>query len=220
MSQNNLEKSPPMTLLAPSSSKQTLLSKASSGSKPWVKSHILLAMQKTWNTIGQIVPLNYFVGVSITDWYQNISNVYISKWEGYAISRDGTHAKLAYHWYGSWTTLYNLFADSLLCFHLEGASSSSPHAAKAGGKTGFVPQRIYKLQSDWYHAVRQRYGLPLDSRNLQAKTDWEFFAAAVTSKSVRQEILQSMALWINETSTGMPGLFLCSLLYLTLWTSD
>lgn len=52
--------------------------------------------------------------------------------------------------------------------------------------------------------MRQRYGLPLDSRHLQAKTDWEFFAAAVTSKSVRQEILQSVALWINETTTGMP----------------
>lgn len=55
--------------------------------------------------------------------------------------------------------------------------------------------------------MRQRYGLPLDSRHLQAKTDWEFFAAAVTRKSVRQEILQSVALWINETTTGMPLLF-------------
>lgn len=51
--------------------------------------------------------------------------------------------------------------------------------------------------------MRQRYGLPLDSRQLQAKIDWEFFAASVTSKSVREEILQSVALWINETSTGM-----------------
>lgn len=74
---------------------------------------------------------------------------------------------------------------------------------KNGSKNGFVPQYIYKIQSDWYHAVRQRYGLPLDSRHLQAKTDWEFFATAVTSKSVRQEILQSVALWINETTTGM-----------------
>lgn len=55
--------------------------------------------------------------------------------------------------------------------------------------------------------MRQRYGLPLDSRHLQTKTDWEFFAAAVTRKSVQQEILQSVALWINETTTGMPLLF-------------
>lgn len=59
------------------------------------------------------------------------------------------------------------------------------------------------MQSDWYHAVRQRYGLPLDSRHLYTKTDWEFFATSVASKSVRNEIWESYALWVNETSTGM-----------------
>ena len=58
------------------------------------------------------------------------------------------------------------------------------------------------MQSDWYHNVRQKYGLPLDSRHLYTKTDWEFFAAAITSKKARGEILESVALWINETSTG------------------
>lgn len=142
--------------------------------------------------------------------YQNISEVYIKRWEEeFAISRDGTHAKLAYTWYGSWTTLYNLFADSLLCFHLP----STPKAEKANGqkplnvattsKTAFVTEKIYKIQSDWYHNVRQRYGLPLDSRRLAAKSDWEFFAVAVASKQVREEVVQSIALWVNETSTGM-----------------
>lgn len=149
--------------------------------------------------------------------FQNISDVYISKWEKFGISRDGTHAKLAYNWYGSWTTLYNLYIDSVLCFHLERTSfttsptvnhedqkplKSDPPGHKNSKKTGFVPLRVYKIQSHWYHAVRQRYGLPLDSRHLYTKTDWEFFAAAVTSKSVRKEILQGVALWINETSTG------------------
>lgn len=55
--------------------------------------------------------------------------------------------------------------------------------------------------------MRQRYGLPLDNRELQAKTDWNFFAAAVTKKSVGEEILHSVALWINETTTGMSLLF-------------
>ena len=134
------------------------------------------------------------------------------------MSRDGTHAKLAYHWYGSWTTLYNLYADSLLCFHLDGPdAASSPSSHLTGGpqkpikphpgKSGFVPHHIYKIQSDWYYAVRQKYGLPLDSRHLYTKTDWEFFAAAVTSKKVREEILESVALWVNETSTGMCLMF-------------
>ncbi|RMD44783.1 hypothetical protein DV735_g343, partial [Chaetothyriales sp. CBS 134920] len=119
--------------------------------------------------------------------YDNISQVYVAKWEEYGISRDKTHAKVAYDWYGSWTTTYNLYADSLLCFHLGSKS--------AVGST---------LQSDWYYAVRQKYGLPLDSRHLYTKTDWEFFAMAVAAPRVRAEILQSVAKWVNETVTDRP----------------
>ena len=145
-------------------------------------------------------------------YYKNISTTYIAKWEHFAVSRDKTHAKVAYHWYGSWTTLYNLYADSLLCFHLP--SNSSPFFPRAGSQnpihtprlddSGFVPKHIYQMQSDWYHAVRQKYGLPLDSRHLYAKTDWEFFAMAVAAPKVRGEILQSVAKWLNETVTDRP----------------
>jgi hypothetical protein len=143
--------------------------------------------------------------------YHSISASFIKTWEEeYALSRDGTHAKLAYTWYGSWTTLYNLFADSLLCFHIPASSplgqiSQKPLGSQdpTGSKTAFVSEKIYKIQSDWYHTVRQRYGLPLDSRHLYSKSDWEFFAVAVASKTVREEVVQSIALWVNETSTGM-----------------
>lgn len=150
-------------------------------------------------------------------YYRNISDVYIKKWQeprGYGQSRDGTHMKLAYNWYGSWTTLYNLFADSLLCFHLPSSSSPNSLSTTDGQKrlsepplspsrTAFVDEAIYRKQSNWYHLVRQKYGLPLDSRHLYTKTDWEFFAVAVASKKVREEIVQSIALWVNETTTGM-----------------
>lgn len=144
-------------------------------------------------------------------YYRNISDVYIKKWEEYAISRDGTHAKLAYTWYGSWTTLYNLFADSLLCFHLPPkdkrvlsglGNAQKPLKEKSISRTAFVDEKIYKMQSDWYHVVRQKFGLPLDSRHMYTKSDWEFFTIAVTSKSVREEIMQSIALWVNETTTS------------------
>jgi Domain of unknown function (DUF1793). len=146
------------------------------------------------------------------------------------MSRDKTHAKLAYNWYGSWTTLYNLYADALLCFHLDGTEQTSSPAAGAAQmpmsskKLGFVPRHIYEKQSAWYHYVRQKYGLPLDSRHLYTKTDWEFFSMAVASENVRSEILESVATWINETVTdrpftdlhntegdgGFPGRTLCS----------
>lgn len=153
--------------------------------------------------------------------YENISRTYISKWEEYGISRDKTHAKLAYNWFGSWTTTYNLFADALLCFHLENSSSSSTlfnleqdqrpmlfnarkHHRHDQSSSGFVPRHIYQMQSDWYFSARQKYGLPLDSRHLYTKTDWEFFAMAVAAPRVRAEILESVATWVNETSTDRP----------------
>lgn len=158
------------------------------------------------------------------DYYKNISTTYIARWEELGMSRDGTHAKLAYDWYGSWTTLYNLYADSLLCFHLPSNSSSLdtlPHTLDhhkqapikddskhkhrpRDDKAGFTPRHIYSLQSTHYASVRQKYGLPLDSRHLYTKTDWEFFAMAVSSKSTRSVILQSVATWLNETNTDRP----------------
>lgn len=146
--------------------------------------------------------------------YQNISETYIAKWEELGVSRDKTHAKLAYDWYGSWTTTYNLYADSLLCFHLGNKTAQSVIALEAGqqkplksiegDQDGFTPKHIYQMQSDWYYSVRQKYGLPLDSRHLYTKTDWEFFAMAVAAPRVRGEILQSVATWLNETETDRP----------------
>jgi len=156
--------------------------------------------------------------------YREISQRYIDKWQEYGISRDKTHAKLAYTWYGSWTTLYNLYAESLLCFHISDQSAFKSERRASGGpaqkpmgdtvasKGPFIPNQVYQMQSDWYSAVLQRYGLPLDSRHLYTKSDWEFFAAAVTSKKTRTEILGSIATWVNETSTGKISLILSSVL--------
>jgi hypothetical protein len=149
--------------------------------------------------------------------YHETADEYIEKWQEYGISRDKSHAKLAYTWYGSWTTIYNLYADSLLCFHIE-EEERREGAAWLGSLTGaaqksfgrgekkrkvFIPDEVYEIQSDWYHAVLQHYGLPLDSRHLYTKSDWEFFAAAVTSRKTRGEILERVAGWVNDTVTGM-----------------
>ncbi|KAJ4302258.1 hypothetical protein N0V88_002395 [Collariella sp. IMI 366227] len=147
--------------------------------------------------------------------YREIADEYVKKWEGYGVARDGTHAKLAYTWYGSWTTLYNLYADSLLCFRVKEEDRpkgwvGAPRRERIGDwswkkeKGPFVPDKVYQMQSDWYHAVLQRYGLPLDSRHLYTKSDWEFFAAAVSGKETRREILTAVARWVNETITDRP----------------
>ncbi|KAI0200991.1 DUF1793-domain-containing protein [Astrocystis sublimbata] len=152
-------------------------------------------------------------------YYASVAEEYIDKWQDFGLSRDKTHAKLAYTWYGSWTTLYNMFADALLCFHLPEEKSAALGQSRFWGPDQeplddvsraknrlkkLIPDQIYQMQSDWYHNVLQRYGLPLDSRHLYTKSDWEFFAAAVASKSVRTEILQHVAAWVNETATDRP----------------
>lgn len=166
--------------------------------------------------------------------FRNISSVYIKKWEDFGMSRDKTHAKLAYNWWGSWTTLYSLFADAILCFHptitgntsvsavVENESDSSfevqrPHnqaplttdtnkkqTSRSHTSGDFIPHSVYEAQSKWYGIVMQKYGLPLDSRHLYTKSDWEFEAAAVAEPEVRKEILDRVSKWVNETSTDRP----------------
>lgn len=148
------------------------------------------------------------------------------------MSRDPTpHAKLAYNWFGSWTTLYSLFGDAILCFHptITGNSSapklSATEDAYPYGHQGdqaplhskypsankhkhnakdFIPHSVYTNQSAYYHVVMQKYGLPLDSRHLYAKSDWEFEAAAVAEPAIRKQILDRVSRWVNETSTDRP----------------
>ncbi|KAI9775915.1 MAG: hypothetical protein M1839_000704 [Geoglossum umbratile] len=184
----------------------------------WLANHTNLALKgiigiKAMSELAEVVGRG-----GDAEYYRNISSTYVRKWEEYAISRDGTHAKLAYTWYGSWTTLYNLFADSLLCFRIltdtptpelvihsqDEQKPLDPTLGNGKKRAGFVSDRIYRIQSKWYHNVLQRYGLPLDSRHLYAKSDWEFFAAAVASEKTRSEILTNVATWVNETTTDRP----------------
>jgi len=143
------------------------------------------------------------------------------------MSRDGTHAKLAYNWYGSWTTLYSLFGDAVLCFHptitgntgskdlptqdasyapspLGGQTPLKPKKPSPSRKKDFISHSLYVNQSAYYAVVMQKYGLPLDSRHLYAKSDWEFEAAAVAEPAVRKEILDRVSRWVNETATDRP----------------
>lgn len=147
-------------------------------------------------------------------YYKNVSEVYIKKWEEYGMSRDGGRAKLAYDWYGSWTTLYSLYADALLCFHpssdatADAITSGDQQPITPGNKgsdnDNFIPDHVYTTQSRWYATVMQKYGLPLDSRHLYTKSDWEFQAAAVASRSTRAQILDRVARWLNETVADRP----------------
>ena len=140
------------------------------------------------------------------------------------MSRDGRYAKLAYNWFGSWTTLYSLYADALLCFHpsitsnkawfstnftdsnfdFDSGHQQHMELRRRSISKDFIPHSLYLNQSSHYALVMQKYGLPLDSRHLYTKSDWEFEAAAVSTPKVRKEILDRVAKWVNETRTDRP----------------
>ncbi|TGZ83980.1 DUF1793-domain-containing protein [Ascodesmis nigricans] len=122
--------------------------------------------------------------------YNAIADEYLPKFLEYAIAKDGTHTKLAYHWQGSWGSLYNQYGDALLCFHAD--------------DTPYIPPSLYRLQSKYYLQVMQRYGLPLDSRHLYTKSDWEMWIAAIVSEETRQTLVEAMGKWLNETLIDRP----------------
>jgi len=116
-------------------------------------------------------------------YFLDTSYSYMSKWEQYAFEKNATHAKLAYQLPNSWGSLYNAYADDLL-------------------DLGLFPERIRAMQDAWYLERTEKYGLPLDSRHMYTKSDWEMFIAAISKSQTRNLLIDRLATWINETSTG------------------
>lgn len=81
-----------------------------------------------------------------------------------------------------------------------------------------VPQSVYDMQSAFYPTIQEEYGVPLDTRHVYTKGewdltcfpwqtadgtgDWELFTAAVASAETRDMFLEHMAHWIDVTSTN------------------
>jgi Domain of unknown function (DUF1793)/Domain of unknown function (DUF4965) len=115
--------------------------------------------------------------------FKDTSEKYMKAWERYTFDKNGTHAKLAYQLSHSWGSLYNAYADDLL-------------------NLGLFPSHLRKIQDKWYQKKTAKYGLPLDSRHMYTKSDWEMFIAAISTKETRNLLIDKLAIWINETSTG------------------
>ena len=115
--------------------------------------------------------------------FKDTSKKYMKAWEKYAFEKNATHAKLAYQLSESWGSLYNAYADDVLGL-------------------GLFPDHVRAIQDKWYYKKTDKYGLPLDSRHTYTKSDWEMFIAAISTKDTRNLLIDKLALWINETSTG------------------
>ncbi|KXT09457.1 hypothetical protein AC579_8671 [Pseudocercospora musae] len=117
-------------------------------------------------------------------WRETADENYL-QWETMAIDPTGRHTQLSYQHRSSWGTLYNTYPDKLL-------------------DLGVVSQRIHDLQSAWYPHVSQVFGVPLDSRSMQTKSDWEMWAAATCQPSTRRLFVNSLVYWLNNTEFNVP----------------
>lgn len=117
-----------------------------------------------------------------------ISHDYIKQWQ--VLAHQGNfdfppHTILTYNDPNTHGLLYNLYADRLL-------------------NTSLVPQEIYDQQSAFYPTIRRELGVPLDTRALWTKSDWEMFCAAIASTETRDMFIKDLVNWVKTTTTGLP----------------
>ena len=80
-------------------------------------------------------------------------------WESDA--RDKDHYRMEFHKPGSWSQKYNLVWDKMWGLNL-------------------FPSQVLDKEISFYLTKQQLYGLPLDSRDLQTKSDWIMWTAAMS----------------------------------------
>ena len=116
--------------------------------------------------------------------YENAAKDMALIWESDA--RDGDHYRMEFHRSGTWSQKYNLVWDKLWGRHI-------------------FPSQVLEREINWYLRHQERYGLPLDSRDKQTKSDWIHWTAAMSPDT--ETFLKFSDLhwkYINETSTRIP----------------
>jgi hypothetical protein len=73
----------------------------------------------------------------------------------------------------SWKTPYNLYPDVLLGL-------------------GTFPKEVHQMSSTFFKSVRGEYGVPLDSRQDWAKSDWNMWLAGTLDESTRSEFVDDL----------------------------
>ncbi|WP_295728214.1 DUF5127 domain-containing protein [uncultured Muribaculum sp.] len=90
--------------------------------------------------------------------FQNYARNMALLWE--ADARDGDHYRMEFHKRGTWSQKYNLIWDKMWGYNI-------------------FPAEVLDREIKFYLTKQQRYGLPLDCRDLQTKADWIMWTAAM-----------------------------------------
>ncbi len=114
----------------------------------------------------------------------NLAKEFAAKW--ITESNDGDHSRLAYDKPNTWSQKYNLVWDRVLGLNL-------------------FPASVVRKEIDYYKKIQNKYGLPLDNRQMYTKLDWTLWTATLTQDLADFEALvDPVYLFINETTDRGP----------------
>lgn len=106
------------------------------------------------------------------------------QWEKDADS--GDHTALTFTDKNSWSLKYNLIWDILF-------------------QSGLFSEQVYKNEIAQYKKVKNKYGVPLDSRRAYTKSDWIAWAVAMSdNKNDIVELINPIGLFLEETEDRVP----------------
>lgn len=106
------------------------------------------------------------------------------EWE--KMANDGDHYKLTFDKTGTWSQKYNLVWDKIL-------------------KMGIFDSKIASTEIAYYLTKQNKYGLPLDNRELYTKTDWIIWTATLADdKATFEKFIAPIHLFMNETKDRVP----------------
>ena len=106
------------------------------------------------------------------------------EWE--KMANDGDHYKLTFDKSGTWSQKYNLVWDKIL-------------------KMQIFDSKIASTEIAYYLTKQNKYGLPLDNRELYTKTDWIIWTATLAdSKETFEKFIAPVHLFMNETKVRVP----------------
>ena len=109
---------------------------------------------------------------------------YAREWENAAFDDD--HYMLAFGENGSWSLKYNLLWDRYFGF-------------------GIFSDSVAKTEVDFYKTRINKYGIPLDSRKMYTKSDWQMWTACLRDdKEYLLKIIDAMWRFIDETTDRLP----------------
>jgi hypothetical protein len=116
--------------------------------------------------------------------YRQTAESFARQWT--KLADDGDHFRLAFDRPGTWSQKYNLVWDRLLGL-------------------GLFPPEVARKEVGFYKRNLDRFGLPLDSRWLYTKTDWEVWTATLADSSEDFDaLMRPVYAFVSQTPQRVP----------------